>query len=613
MTIEPQLDSTSHLVSHLLREIESALRDVLEPKSETNARSTKKKGNDTHRNEILAVLEALGIPENEKVSAEWLKLASGREGYSLHSRAHRDDLAKPRPIDQDFSQFWDIMETILDVVLDKFESRYLAYHRTLDNLLSLSSPTAADIKTLRLNVPNNLVAFGYFFGNLNNPAWLDPLSADDFFGHPPEPEYEREKDRVNFPRWPESRYLARMAPLSPDKVLEICLHIPATDNIRIHEDLADVALGLPAELSARLVPLAVDWLKSPYQLGLPEKLGALVAHLAEGRQIEQALLLARELLTILPDPRTMGKGDKIPTFFSLDPQTRIEGWHYRRIINHQLPALLDAAGEKLLALLCGLLQDAACLSLQPGDVGPEDRSYIWRPAIEHDSRRGDFKDTLVSSVRDTAIRLAQEPPGRIPSLVESLESRPWHIFHRIALHLLRHFPETTGDLIAERLTNKDYFDELAFRHEYFLLIRDCFASLTKDQQMRILGWIDAGTNLERLKDWHESFVGRPPTEEEIERYGKSWKLERLAPIRDELPDNWRRFYVELVTELGEPRDPEYVYPPPSVTSADVSIPKKSVDLQSMSVDEIVSFLRTWSPPDDAFDQSPEGLRSASFA
>jgi hypothetical protein len=62
--------STTHLVAHLLREIESALRDVLEPISRWPERkkATKSNSNQAHADEVLCVLAALDIPNDDPVA-----------------------------------------------------------------------------------------------------------------------------------------------------------------------------------------------------------------------------------------------------------------------------------------------------------------------------------------------------------------------------------------------------------------------------------------------------------------------------------------------------------------------------------------------------------------
>ena len=91
MSEQPQYASTSHLVSHLLREIDSALRKVLETGSDQQV-----EGKNGHEKSIKIVLNALEIPESEPVAREWLRFA-GNDDYRLDKRAHRSALSV-RPV-----------------------------------------------------------------------------------------------------------------------------------------------------------------------------------------------------------------------------------------------------------------------------------------------------------------------------------------------------------------------------------------------------------------------------------------------------------------------------------------------------------------------------------
>ena len=170
MEIKPPLETTTHLVAHSLREIESALRDVLEPVAEqANSLERKKsKGGNNHRTEILSVLKGLGIPETDSIAQAWLKTADQGNSYRLHARAHRNALTTPHPPDEGFLQFWNDMEAMLDVVLDKFESAYVSVFKFLDELLVKPAPSQNNVKKLRDHIPNNQVAFSYFFDKLTS-------------------------------------------------------------------------------------------------------------------------------------------------------------------------------------------------------------------------------------------------------------------------------------------------------------------------------------------------------------------------------------------------------------------------------------------------------------
>jgi hypothetical protein len=251
----PPLEATTHLVAHLLREIESAMRDVLEivraPQATPN----------NHQQEILAILLGLGFKETDPVARAWLELATRDSPYNLAARAHRDSLAAPRPLDGSFKESWDRFQAILDAMLDAFESHYLGAHSFIDRLLQTTAPSPADAWAVQDKVPHNRVSLGYFFEKAP-AAWLVPLRDEGFFTSPPPPEYDREQGTIAFPMWPESRYLARIASILPAEVCEVILKIPDTQNVRVHEDVADAACAMPPGLASKLAEGEIRWLAS---------------------------------------------------------------------------------------------------------------------------------------------------------------------------------------------------------------------------------------------------------------------------------------------------------------------------------------------------------------
>lgn len=610
MVTEPPFEATTHLVAHLLREIESSLRDVLESFMERSERLDKKGKpvKPTHEEEIKAILKGLEIPESNAVGEAWLRLP-GKTGYGLHARAHRDDLARPRPVDNEYRQFWDDMESILDMVAEKFEARYLKSHRVLDELLAVAIPTRSDAQRLRLNVPNNFVAFSYFFHKLNNPAWLDLLRDEGLFRHPLEPERDTEKGTIAFPLWPQSRYLARTAADHRDvqkSVIEIALQIE-TDNFRIHEDLMDVALAVPPEIAVELARKEADWVeRQGHILGLlPEKLGAVISHLASGGQVDAALDFARCVLAVLPNPRAADTSEENLFSLSHDPVARFDDWDYEQILNNDASALVLAAGERALTLFCDLLETALGFARGPGEQKGEDYSCIWRPDLDDAPDRG-IKDLLVSAVRKAAEQLADLDAGRVPGLVRLLEDYKWLLFKRLSLHLLRFSPGAAGSMIADRLMNRDNYEETGLWHEYILLARDQFNNLTDEQRNLILGWIDEGPSIEEVKARRERLDGTRLTDEQAIKSEKYRKLEHLNPLRDVLPPEWRKRYDEWVQETGEPEHAEYVTPPVQVRWG-LESPHSTEDMRPMSVDEMVAFLSMWQPPENPLGPVPEGL------
>src|SRR5207247_92866 len=125
-------------------------------------------------------------------------------------------------------------------------------------------------------------------------------------------------------------------------------------------------------------------------------------------------------------------------------------------------------------------------------------------AIEGRSERNGrgVKDVLVSAVRDAAETIVREDPSNLPEVIRTLEAHGWHVFERIALHMLFKYPAEVGALIRERLTNRELFEESGrtqLRREYRRLARGHFGRLNPEDQALILGWIDEGLDRELFK------------------------------------------------------------------------------------------------------------------
>ncbi len=613
------LETTPHLVAHLLREVESGLRDVLVPygfeRPAPCPHCQSRPG--SHRQEVRAILSAYGIDDTDLAAEAWLRLSGWDQETGLARLAHRRALGPPRPADEGVRKAWDEMQGLLDAVLEIFETRFLESFKVLDELLAKESPESADAKRLRKNIPNNLVTFGYFFDKLENPKWLTLLDKEGFFALPPQLERDDETGSVSISMWPASRYLARMAKRETVQanVLEIALKIPDTENVRVYEDLADTALALPSTLAARLVSKVGRGLTSPHQILLPEKLGALVAQLSEGGEKQAALDLGAELLAVLPDDRPAIKetaGEE--AILSREGRGRFDPWWYQQILKKHVPALVRVAGLDAVRLLSRLLTDALQFSARRGEEAkPDDYSAIWRPAIEVSERssRG-VKDALVSAVRDAAEAVVGADPSRISEVVRTIEEHGWHVFQRIALDLLFRYPAEGELLIGERLTSRVLFEESGrsqLRREYRRLVREHFGKLKADQQAIILGWIDEGPDREILKRRFGEWEGRQATEEDIDRLVKQWQLDQMAPIAAALSDGWKERYEGLVRELGAPSDSDSAVEISSGSYGPTS-PLSAEELKAEPVEEIIEYLKTWIPPTGFMAPSREGVGRA---
>ena len=456
--------------------------------------------------------------------------------------------------------------------------------------------------------------YEYFFSRLTSPDWLEPLLERRFFRNPPEP--IREGNTVRYPLWPESRYLARVADKAPEKVLQIALQVPETDNIRVHEDLAQAAVNMPPSMGATWARKEIEWLKGQRSVFflLPDELGKLISHLAKGGEVDTALALARLLLELqTPDKKP---ADEEVIRWPGNPILRVDPHEYSELLRLRVPDLVETRPIETLEMLCDQLESAVRIHMRQDEntsQPPTDYSYIWRPAVEEYQQnamrdRHDTKELLTSMIRDISERLVDRDPSILPQLLERLEGRGWNIFRRIALHLLRQYPhlEEARPLIAERLVNKERLCNIGEQHEYALLLRDQFRQLKKEHRAKILEAIDTGFDPEGYARGFEALHRRTPTKEDVAAARDHWRLRRLSFIANSLPAKWKKQYKALVAAYGAPEHAEF----PSYSTigwGGPTSPKTDDELSSMTVEELTDYLREWQP-DGGFDApSREGL------
>lgn len=459
-------------------------------------------------------------------------------------------------------------------------------------------------KALR-EIEKGYAQYQYFFENLNSAAWLQPLYDHGFFRNPPEP--VRDGQYISFPLWPESRYLVRMAriPEAQDTVLRIAAAIPATENSRIHDDLADIALSLPPQQSAQLIPQLCAMIPNSVKLLLAEKIGNLIVHLAAGREGQAALQLAGVALGLSPDPRFASSAED-KSLLSPSPLAHFRDWYYGRIVDRALPELVKCCGIDAVRSFAALLDDAIRYSRNQEDGGEEDYVYIRHPAIEHGKDRDDLVSLLLCAVRDAAENLVTADATQFQPVIAILGKHKWVTFRRLELHLARTFPEE-GLAVAERGFEHDpgVIASGSLRHEAVLLLKTAFGRLTPDTQRRVLAWIDAGPSLESLRSW----IGDRGTDDEVRNAVDRTRLDQFSILEGQLPEPYQETYEVLKARFGPANPPDRVsYPSFGAISA--QSPQSADELGGMSIEGVIEFLRTWVPGNDIFGPTAEGLGGA---
>ena len=485
-------------------------------------------------------------------------------------------------------------------------------------------PSPATVARALELIGRGAVNHAYFFSKLESHEWIEPLVDQGFFRDPP-PLRER-GDLVHYPIWPESEYLARMAPIAPIQVAEVIRQIPETDNINVHRDLARAVIHLPGKQMARWAATEARWVSLQQQIRFPlsEALGTVVERLAGLGETRAAIELARALLTIRcagdlghaesvsGPPRFTESDAEISSSDETDEEdgeiselaalvvaglsSRIIGllnsYAYRQFVDRHVPALVEHGGIRTFEMLCDLLEDAIKSDkLQRYDGG------LGRPAIEPhgQNHRDDVSDALIDAIRDASIQLV-DSGVTLDAVVESLRSRTSPMFRRMTLHVVSEKHDHDPELAAELATCEEHYLDDRLLHEYSRLLGRVYPILDADRKDRVLTWISDGP------PFQDSFAG---DDDERRKWTIHWQRRRLAWIRPHLDEGWREQYARIVDEIGDPENPDFrSY---TMTWMGPTSPVTAEDLGSLSAEEIARFVRSWRPTKDPMSPDPEGL------
>jgi hypothetical protein len=645
-----ELHSTTHIVSHLLREIESALRDVLTPFTQLAASEADESPYDPNeigrpsigealsqlhrdvvrtcrvvlglpidaptrpdvpkgqpegqgqRSNIRAILSALNISPQDPVARKWLDLAG-----QFHGRAHRRALAEPRPVDDAFRQFFEDCEAILDYVLDRVDANYVNVFDVLDRLAAKSPVTKDDVKFLLGSVPQNAIALGRFYEAVSDPSWLHLLRRAGVFAAPPPPQLHEADNTVSFTAWPPMKYLIRLAPDYPEEVIATVNEIPSTENVYVNAAIVDVAQALPLAVIREVLPRMMAALDSPYKMAYPARMGRLIGRLASGGEISTAVELATGMLSFERSTEDESEPETEMIRAMREPRLRIDEHTYGEILERQVPQLVSVAGTPAIALLADLLEEAVKVSSSIGMIeAHEDFSTVWRREVAPEGLSHDLgvKSQLTSTLRDGVVAQVASEPCELQGIVAQLEGRQWSIFRRLAMHLLALCGSQDMAAVESRLMDRESFDDEQLRPEYDRLLGAHFGVLSEGVQSAILEWIDEGRDLEYYASRVVANFDREPTEEEKRIYVEVWQLERLAPIADQLSDNWCARYEQLVGAYGPPRGAGGLVHSGAIGPRS---PTTAEELAALDIEQLLQYLREFEPDGDFFGPSKNGL------
>lgn len=518
----------------------------------------------------------------------------------FHRVAHVRGPGAPDPDPEEFERYFARLERLL---ASQFRAEgYYESQADLEELIAKAEPTDDDADAVVALLRGEL--YRTFFERVESPAWLPVLKARGYLKAPPKRIIDAQY--IRFPGWPEARYLIKIAAAAPDDVASTVVEMEATDNSRVHSDLLEAALAMPATAAARVAGLAGDWLDDSFLMLIVGRAGALVAKLADAGEVAPAARLARQLLALRESP-----AEGTASFGALfEIKARIDDWEYQQFLETQFPHLITAAPIDAIRILRGVLRAAILLERKRWQTERDDGMKIARDRIEQHEQFPALENALITALRDATVSLVEARPDDADAILELLHEHDDLLFRRLQLHLVAVADAPT---FAERrkilLLDDDLYSSYAVEHEYEQLLERSFAALEAEDRRSIIDRIEAGPDEE-----YRQFVSerireeREPSDAELEERWERWRLRRLAPIKAALEGEDAERYAVRVERFGEP-----TYPDDRGRVTGYLGPTSSLgvdDLRSLGGDEVLTFLREWEPEADWQAPTREGQARA---
>lgn len=436
--------------------------------------------------------------------------------------------------------------------------------------------------------------YDFFFENLKSAAWLEPLDELNQFSQPSAP--LRDGNLVRYPFWPPARYLTRIAPEKPEKVMQVILKVPATDNPRVHEDFVEAALKMPPDVSVKLFERIQEWLMSPDSnlLLLSSKVADYITHIAQSGFLREALRVTNVLLGVKKYEKQWDEDGKTGFIKRADPIVRSD-WEYNEALKTLAPSFHKQDKVNLVELLCEKLHQTILIEERENDREFRDLSCIWRGAVEDSDQNHEYgiKDTIINWIRDLSEEVLNEAPELIERLCEHFRAGTFPIFSRFGLHLAR--LSARPDLASKFILDQQLFDCLDVWHEYALLIEAAYPLLSMPEREKLLTMIAADVA-------YKGQEGREVSEEDNERSRYFY----YYMLRGHLTGEPKEVFERLHAKFGDLEHPTY-HSYSGGTWVGPTSPKSESDLKTLSIVELKKFLEEWRPAEKWFSPSIEGL------
>ncbi|MBX0311760.1 MAG: hypothetical protein JHC31_08275 [Sulfurihydrogenibium sp.] len=428
--------TSSHLIGHCLREIDSAIRETLREEHESRKKEIEKI--------ISGILSVIEDDKNKKKELEDIeKIWSG---LNLHKYAHRNNIEPPRDTEEIkklFNDFNEVLFTLLPYLLKYVDE----IKRRIDEIVDSKGKIGGLKKGFGRTIPKSPYFLNYFFNKID-ATWLSTLKEKGFFKNPP----ELYKEGVYNLTWPQIEFLERIVKKELkeiekdyesskkiiEKVIDCILGMEENKNAIVLHNLIKIIAEIPLdslkannEMVKELSEKIYKWMdKSDYlthtYLIPPNTFWKAIINITKA-DVESGLTLIKYLLD--------------------DNKYESEVRHFllyrEEILMELYPELISITKLQGFELLCSLLEKEIHYD-DPNIQGEEDYSRIWyKIDKEH---KHTLKGILVASILENAKFMIENDLSSLESILNVIENRQFKVFCRIARDIIEPYKNKSEKL-----------------------------------------------------------------------------------------------------------------------------------------------------------------------
>ena len=456
----------------------------------------------------------------------------------------------------------------------------------------------------------------YFFSELKNPLWLQPLAERGCFQSPPGV-VRFDDGYIQFPSWPQLQYLKNVSRDISDEVINLILDLPKVDNPSVYNDILEIALQLQGEQSVQLKPKILEYTEiilefSDVDLWLwAHKYADLLAHWTSENQTSVALELSKILVEFAPDPQSKAKEKRrrknpadFGTFYetSLEPSPRIGSSGYREIMSKGVRPLAEKDPYQVVRLLIDFTANMIRLRTHQEELDQKiDSSEIWYERFDELDTDYEGPDkTLVRTLIFACKQVYEKSPDSVVDLNTVLRNQQWKVFKRLRQHLYAQYPnEQTKPWIRELILGHEGYHLWEHRYEFQRMIRSACehfgaSLLTKAEQTQIFDAIRSGPSKANYQAWVVEWLGEEFTEERFQQRQRGFHRKQFKPFEPLLFGKYATYFRELEDKAADPISDED-YPPIKTKGGHVFTrsPRSSEDLAAFTDEELLTHINKW--------------------